>query len=459
MRFTHLLLFVLSVAVEASDRAGKVPYYIKMYLYKTNKQDYNSALQKIDEALVDVVRGVTIAKAKVKLRPYFDTCEELIEHWLLPVDYFLAHHLECDPSAVQDQAASFMKFLERHFALIINFIESYKDGEAFKDRWTFRYFWIQEFVDALHAAKLIGLDKKALMDGMAMFRTIMNKAVNWLKEFEIEVKKDGYLGLIRPPQLPNLKFSRYGYWNPKEIDRINSPMDKVPFDLLLKNAQYYRALNALDVKLYSYDDVKTYLITSKALINSLSTSNLHFLVDQMHGWSKQVQTMWECEKQIQLGDEYPLVKLMWSPWYGLMLPTMNALRSNQDKAGETLLDFFNFGLKGTLLNCATSTYEMSIATNAWDRYVSNMGLSIFTLQPELVPVLREIYQRYRKFFGMWMDPSIRKFMMKLQGHRPLGILDPSQQSAKWKELMLEEMQELFPNVVIHPTIVDFVRNL
>ena len=442
----------------------RVPYHIKMYLHTVYKEEYANVLHTVEETMMEVLKGEPAHIAEQTLRPFFVDCERLVGRWLVRLHYYLAHQIDCDPSTLlPDQATSsftsYMRLLNQHYVLIMEKITNCTHSGSFSDRWTLRFFWIQEFVDALHAAVMMKLERRTLAHGMALFRVILGTAMDWLSEYERTVKKDAHYGFIRPPDEPNIKFTRFGYWTTPDILRMGMAKKKVQYDLLLKNAQYYRALNMLDVSLYSYDDVEAYVQVSKALITPLGRQrHLRFLTVQLYERSKQVKSRWEREKQTQLGEYFKTAKLMWSLWYGLTLPTIASLESTQKSlAGSTLVDLFNFGLKGITLLIINGNYLEG--AKFWDLYLASIDVILRAIQPDLLPVFKRIQVHYRTFLEIWSEPQIRESMIKLQGYRPDGLYSTELEAAMWKDLVLLEMQELLGKRMIHPKIVEFVVGL
>lgn len=451
MRIFELL--VLLVYVNAGSKR-ELPYYFKAYLYNTDKQNYENVVQKVEGVLGAVIKGEPVHKAKLKLSRYFRNCDTMIENWLWSWDHLLACDVEYDPCTTQVPTSELMN---KHYHLILNSIQNSKKGDSFLDKWTLRHFWMQEFVDAQHAIMLMQAGKDTLKKGMFLFKLIIRSAKDWLTDYERSAQKDSHHRLIRPPQEPRLNFSHYGYWTFQEFRQMSSPpVEQVPFDLLLKNAQYYRALNMLDVQLYSYEDMDSHVQFSKMLYSSLShKKHLRFLVQRMKLWSKQVQEKWKREKRIQLGDDYEMVEVMWTPWYGLALPTVYALESINGISGEFLIDFLNFGLKGITLAITTVGYKEGLTT--WDVYLSSLDFIFQSIHPDLVPVFKRIHQQYRKFLELWSQPKFRAHMIKLQGLRPQDLASYSLESSEWKEVVLMEMEELGGK--LHYKIADFVDSL
>ena len=452
---TLFFLFLLSVKVKASV-SRELPYYIKAYLYNTDMENYEDVVQKIYAALEEVIEGVPVKSATLKVSRYFRNCESMIENWLLRWNLLLACSVEYDPTSPQLLTTDIMN---KHYSLILRNIQTPTEDEAFLDKWIVRFFWMQEFVDALHAAVLMREDKDTLRMGMFMFRLIIRKVKDCLSEWERTLQKNGNYGLIRPPQESKLVSSHFGYWTFQEFRRMSSSMDDaVPFDLLLKNVQYYRSLNMLDVRLYSYEDMDNHVQISKMLHTSLSHHrHLRFIIPRMEKLSNQVKDRWKRGKRIQLGDDYELVKVMWTPWYGLALPTVYALESMDGFAADSLIDFLNYGLKGTLLTINTMEYKHGLAL--WDVYLSSLDTIFQTVQPDLVPVIKSVHGKYRKLLELWCQPAIRAGMMKLHGYRPQDLASYSLKSSEWKKRVLREMKELGVQEELHSKIAEFVNSL
>lgn len=453
MMYLFALFILLLVALEAS-KVDLLPYYIKMQLYAADKQNYKSIEQKVNDIMEGVMMGKSIMVAQSLLRRYLKNCDKLVERWLMRQgDHCISYQIKYDPSLVFDQAA-IENSLTDHSALIVCFLRNIPMCDTFAESWMYRVSWMQEFVDALLTTVMLGMEQ-IVYPGMVMLKELVKNAMDWLALYENGVKRDGYNGFIRPPQGHHLMFSRYGYWTPQELGRLRNSGKNTPYDLVLKNAQYYRALTVLDVSLYSFEDVENFVQVSKMFNNPQRPEDgLQFLIVQMEQWSKQVKERWEREKQTQLKANYTKAKLMRSPWYGLTLPSQNVLKVVQGIMGEILIDFFNFGLRGSILmNIYLSSKE---AISMWDKYVSSLETIIRTVQPDLVDPFRRIDSQCREFLKIWNDPKTRGRMLKLQGYRPQGFFASAISDSQWKGLVLLEMAALGD---VHPKIVEFIRSL
>ena len=351
-----------------------------------------------------------------------------------------------------------IELMKKHYALILK--SNQKNSKSkFLDKWTLRVFWMQDFVDALHTAVMMQAEKDTLRKGMFMFKIITRSVKEWLTNSErnLQIESD-HFKYIRPPQESQLNNSYSGYWTLQEIDLINASMEHVPLNLILKSAQYYRALNMLDVRLYSFEDVNSHVQVSRMLHKPLSHhKHLRFLILMMKQWSAQVKDRWKREKRIQLGEHYAMVEVMWTPWYGLALPTVYTLESMKGFAANSLLDYVNFGLKGITLAITTAGFQEGIAL--WDDYLSSLYIILQSIHPSPVPALRRIHKQYRKFLELWYLPKIRASMMKLQGYRTQELVSYTLGSSEWKVFVLIELEELNGKGGLHTMIVDFVNSL
>lgn len=457
-----LIAILLLIETVKGSGLEKLPYYIKIYLYTKDKQNYGKLLQMVDDVSADYSRGVPAHIAKRKLNSYFENCDIMIEQWLMRRKHSLSQQIKYDPT--HDQI-TMRKLLDQHYLLIINSMQDRPDDDKhFLDRWMLRFFWMQEFMHAMLAAVIIKKESDTLQHGMSLFREIMRSSMVWVTINERKIINDGFNGLIRPPQSYSMQFrefSEYGYWSLDDINRIRTTAKHVHYDLLLKNAQYYRTFGMLNASQYSFEDVESFLQVSKEINNSLSRhKHLYFLTHQMQQWSREVKNRREREKQLQLKDNYVMARPMWTPWYGLSLPTFHVLKEFQSTAGEFFTDFLNYGLKGiTLLISIHNHYDYSLL---WDLHLSSLDVILHATQPELVPVLPKFRLQYRKIFELFEDPEARSSMLLLQGFRPHSPFFSHLSSSEWKERVLqemEEMQKLLGKKRVHSKIVKYVNSL
>ena len=110
-------------------------------------------MKEIDCVLGEVIKGeAPVKKVTLKIMPYFKNCESLIKNWVLRWNLLLAHNVEYDPFSTQ---LTISELMSKHCSLTIQHIQESKVGKAFIDKWALRFFWLQEFVDALHVAVLL----------------------------------------------------------------------------------------------------------------------------------------------------------------------------------------------------------------------------------------------------------------------------------------------------------------
>ena len=401
MRIPLFGLLVLLVNVRASANR-ELPYYIKAYLYNNDKQNYEIVVKEIGYVLEEVIKGKeSLKKASSKLSRYFKNCENLISNWLLRWNHLLANNVTYDPFLSQ---LTIDKLMNKHFALTLQHIREINIGKIFLEQWVLRFCWMQEFVDALHVAVILRVEGVTLTMEMHMFKIIIRCLKDWLTEFEDRLQVNNS-GLTKPKQTERLSFGYYGLWTLQDLDRMSSSMEQVPFDLLLKNEKYLRALNILDVEFYSFEDMDSHVQSSKMLQKSLMHQNhchLNFLVQQMEQRSSQMKNKWQRGKRTQLGKDYEMVEIMWSSWYGLTLPTVRSLESMQGFAADCLIDFFNFGLKGTILASTTTDRREGLAL--WKVYLSSLDVIFQAIQPDVVPVLKRVHGQCRKIIELWSYP-------------------------------------------------------
>ena len=364
MRIPFFALPILLVNVKAAS-TRVLPYYIKAYIRDSDKQNYKSVVKEIDCVLGEVIKGeAPVKKVTLKIMPYFKNCESLIKNWVLRWNLLLAHNVEYDPFSTQ---LTIDELMSKHCTLAIQHIQESKVGKAFIDKWALRFFWLQEFVDALHVAVMLRSEGDGLKMEMLMFKQVIRCSTNWLNKNEKDLQKN-FCELVRTPP-------HFCHYTLQELERMSSSIEQLPFDLLLKNAQYYRALNMLDVNLYSFEDINAYSRSSKMLRKSLmhqSHRHLSFLIQRMKHQCNQIKIKWKQGKRTQLGEDYKMVEIMWSSWYGLALPTVNALKSMQGFAANSLIDFLNFGLKGTIF--ASTVTDYSEGHSVWDFYLSSLDV-------------------------------------------------------------------------------------
>lgn len=425
---------------------------MKMYLYNTNRQNYGRMVRHLDKVLEDIAcLVVPIGKALPKVLPYFHNCEGMVEHWLLHGDVFLAHNIEGDPSTLHNPDV-YTEYMQEHARRIVAKMDSDLLSGSLQAKWSPRFHWIQEFVHALHAAKLIGMDTAVLVRSVqSEFKMILRSSMLWLGNCERDTKMDAYNGLFSSSQQAD---SQYGYWTAKEIEGLSSSStNQVPFALLLKNAQYYRALNTLNVSMYAYDDVNSFIHISKMLHKPLRQhKHLCNLIEHFKIWTAQVEGRWKREKEAQLGKtHYDAAKVMWSPWCGLAPPSLNALKTSGPE-GQFLIDLFNFGLKAVTVDIASEYSWLGVAT--WDLYVSILNIIARDILPDLEASTKPIQEQYSKFLKLWSDPETRESMLLLR------LLSSNVRDGfKWKECVLSELKELPIRDKILYNIENYVTSL